>query len=169
MRKRTDPNEVFLFETHAEMVLYDKHQKEKCRTKISLSDVDSIQVCKWYYTEWGYTRGHLPDGKQVFLHRVLLPPEKGSFVDHINQDKLDNRRENLRLCSKAQNSMNRVPQSNSSTGISGVSFDKKRSKYKAHIKVKGKQLWLGHFVELTDAVIARKEAEQLYFGDFACS
>lgn len=73
---------------------------------------------------------------------VLNNPE--ILIDHINMNKLDNRKENLRTANKAQNSMNRETQSNNTQGFRGISFDKRRSKFRAYIKVNGKQIALGY-------------------------
>lgn len=167
MRKRFDPNEIIVKETYAELVLYHKDQTERTRTLISLEDVEKVSKERWFVTEYNYARCCLKEtGKYTFLHRFLLNIPDDIFVDHINQNKLDNRRENLRTCNYSQNGMNRGLQSNSTTGYKGVNFDKRRSLYRAHIKLNGKQTHLGYFEKIEDAVKARREAEPEYFKEF---
>ncbi|NDZ93318.1 HNH endonuclease [Streptomyces sp. SID6673] len=67
---------------------------------------------------------------------------KDEFVDHINGDKLDNRRENLRLVSKAQNGWNRKPPRDNKSGYTGVHFDVCRSRWMAYINVNGQRFYV---------------------------
>ena len=95
------------------------------------------------------------------------PLEK--LVDHIDGDKSNNKINNLRLASKSENGRNRVNlPSNNTSGVIGVCWDKKAKKWKAFIMINGKQKHLGYFINIEDAIKARKEAEIKYFGDFRC-
>ncbi len=98
------------------------------------------------------------------LKRRLEPQEQ---VDHINRDSLDNRRKNLRLATNVQNGQNRSKQRNNTSGYKGVSWDKARGRWRAFIQVGGTHKTLGRFDEMHDAVKARRDAEILYFGEFA--
>ena len=95
------------------------------------------------------------------LHRYLLNPPKGLTIDHINRNPLDNRRCNLKICTQFENNQN---QSHNTSGKVGVSYFKKDNKYKAYIKVNGKQISLGMYKDFKDAVKARIKAEKKYFG-----
>ncbi|WP_411800508.1 HNH endonuclease [Cupriavidus respiraculi] len=89
-------------------------------------------------------------------------------VDHINHDTLDNRRINLRICTKSQNQWNRRVGANSSTGVKGVSHVKSRGKYRAEIRVFGKRIHLGWFDQIDDAAYAYRQAARIHFGEFCC-
>lgn len=136
---------------------------------VDADDIERIKICTWYKDESrGYIKGTLK-GKNISLHRFLLGYPNG-IVDHINRDKNDNRKDNLRVCSITESNWNRGAQRTNRSGIKGVSFcpsrDRKR-KYKAQINVEGKRIQLGWFMTADEAQTAYKEAEQKYYGEFA--
>jgi hypothetical protein len=100
-----------------------------------------------------------------FLHRIIMDDPEGQFIDHINRDPLDNRRDNLRIVTRQENNMNLSMKKTNKSGITGVCRDKK-NKWRAQIKYKNKTIYLGIFEKLEDAGKARKDAEMKYFGDF---
>lgn len=97
-----------------------------------------------------------------FLHHLIIgtPLVKGIEVDHINRDRLDNRKANLRVISKADNSRNRSTPSNSSTGYIGVSYYQKygAKPYRAHITFRGRKISLGLYKTAKEASEARTRA-----------
>lgn len=101
--------------------------------------------------------------KIIFLHRYIMNCPKGMYVDHINHNTLDNRKENLRITTNANNLRNGNIRKNNTSGVNGVYYDKKRKKYVAGIKVDYKKVHLGYFKKLEDAIKIRKEAEKLYW------
>lgn len=98
------------------------------------------------------------------LSRALTPTE---YVDHVNGNRLDNRRVNLRVASKLENARNCKRYKNNSSGYKGVRFAKKHQKWQARIRVEGKLLHLGLADTPEAAYEIYKEAAQLYFGEFA--
>jgi len=98
------------------------------------------------------------------LHRWIMNPPEGMQVDHINRNPLDNRRNNLRICTPAENYRNKSTNSNNTSGATGVT--RSLSKWKAFIRADGKNKYLGTFENIEDAIIVRKEAEIKYFGEF---
>jgi hypothetical protein len=105
--------------------------------------------------------------KHILLHRYIIKATDSDLVDHISGDKLDNRISNLRLCNPQQNSMNRGMQSNNTSGVAGVYFNNKTAKWCAQIKIDRKPYHLGSFSDKEEAIKARKEAEEEYFGEYA--
>lgn len=87
-------------------------------------------------------------------------------IDHINGDKTDNRIKNLREATNAQNGKNLKLSAKNTSGICGVSFDRQTGKWRATIKVDGKQRCLGRWVVFDDAVNARRVAEETCFGEW---
>ncbi len=106
-------------------------------------------------------------GKTVFMHRMILPPPKGMFVDHINHNGLDNQRNNLRICDASQNQQNRGKNKSNLTGYKGVSWDKTRNKWKAQIMINRKQLCIGRYKTAEEAAHAYDKAAKELHGEFA--
>lgn len=110
--------------------------------------------------------------RKVLMHRIIMGAKRGELVDHVNGDSLDNRRTNLRLCTVAQNGMNRRKQRTRAATASrfkGVSWDRSNGIWRARIVLKGKQHSLGNFRVEDDAARAYDAAAKEHFGAFACT
>lgn len=117
----------------------------------------------------GYRIGAL-DYKMLKAHRVVWALVHGRWpegeLDHINRIRDDNRVENLREASPAQQRRNMSKHKSNTSGVTGVSFDKARNLWRAHIWEHNKQVYLGRFATQENAVAARKEAMSRYgYGD----
>ncbi len=107
--------------------------------------------------------------KKIRLHREIMNAKDDQMIDHINGNKLDNRKCNLRFCNPSQNNANRKKQSFNKIGLKGVSYttDNNSNKYRARIGYRGKDVWIGTFDNSIDASNAYdKKAIELY-GEFA--
>lgn len=117
----------------------------------------------------GYLRVGLK-GKRYYAHRVIFTMFKGympQFVDHINNDRSDNRIENLREATNKENNRNRGKVVRTSSKYKGVSWRKDRCKWSAKIKMNGKSKSLGcYFSEESAALAYNREAVKM-FGEFA--
>lgn len=103
--------------------------------------------------------GYVLLGNHRRLHTYINNTPKGFHTDHINGDKLDNRRGNLRTATGSQNGLNRhVLNKNNISGFSGVHYDKSRGLWMSSIKLNRKIIQLGRFTRIEDAVIAREAA-----------
>lgn len=100
------------------------------------------------------------------LHRHLANPPPDLCVDHINGDPLDNRRENLRVCTHQQNMWNRKTHAHSSTGVKNVAYERGRG-YRAYITHNGKRRWLGRRSTAAAAHELYVEEARRLFGEFA--
>jgi len=108
------------------------------------------------------------NGKTYRAHHLVWLWHHGVFpdtiVDHINQNKSDNRIENLRLSDPTLNNLNRSTGSNNTSGYKGVSYVKRINKYQATITVKGKLYRLGQYKTFEEAKYARISAEEEYLN-----
>jgi hypothetical protein len=101
----------------------------------------------------------------VSLHRLIVGAGHGLFVDHKNRDILDNRRCNLRTCTKAENNRNAVRAVTNETGYRGVK--RKGNRYEAQITVDYRKVSLGHFGTAKEAAEAYDRAALEMHGAFA--
>ena len=162
-RTLRDGNEIICRGNKGFIVLRDRKQKVVGRAIIDRSLVARVKNIKWSLGNCGYAiTGHLRNGSRL-LHRFLFG-KKGYEIDHINRNRLDNRKVNIRHCSRSQNMFNKTKQNNNSTGVLGVYFDKSRGKYAAEIKAYGVKKFLGRFNTLKEAKEKRIAAEREYFG-----
>lgn len=133
----------------------------------------------WFFDKWLWVASWHQDSKcfyvkrsvnwphhhMLYLHRELLSARKGQEVDHVNHNGLDNRLENLRIVTRAQNMMNR----RSIHGVSqfkGVSWHEKAKKWRANIRL-GRQQHLGFFSSEIEAALAYNKAARELFGPYA--
>lgn len=152
-----DKNEIRIEGEIAYIELYDKSYNVVALAMIDAEDVDKVKYSKWRLNCNGYVIStNKFDGKTTFLHRRILN-NTNQFVDHINGNVLDNRKQNLRLVTKSQNQMN--------VNYKGVSKTK-NDKHYAHIKIKGKAINLGVYVDEEEALYARYFAEKLLFKEY---
>lgn len=107
-------------------------------------------------------------GKRVYLHKFILGIDDKRIVDHINHDKLDCRKSNLRVATRGQNEANKGLLKNNTSGYKGVSYHKRDKKWRAQIGFEGKKIYLGAYNTPEEAFAAYAEASLLYFGQFAC-
>lgn len=138
--------------------------------EILLDDEDYNKIQKDFNNlNWSITKNHnglyaqkRVNKKNIYLHRYIMNNPNG-IVDHINHNTLDNRKENLRITNNANNLRNGNIRKNNKSGINGVYYDKKRNKYSASIKVNYKNIFLGRFKTLEEAIKIRKQAELKYW------
>jgi hypothetical protein len=111
------------------------------------------------------------DYKRYYAHRLAWLYMTGEWpaaqIDHINMDRADNRWDNLRLATKSQNMSNRGAQSNNTSGIKGVDWDRARIKWRAQICASGRRVCLGRFDTREEAQAAYVIAVEKYHGGFA--
>lgn len=130
------------------------------RAKVSASDFESFSRFPWRQNHHGYAAFRkgtaLKDEKTYLMHREILSAKPGQIVDHINGDRLDNRRENLRLTDRSKNMMNRQ------VGARGV--HKSGSTWVARIGFKMERIYIGRFKTKAEAKTAYTAKAKELFG-----
>lgn len=134
-------------------------------------DYKYLMQWKWYYDNGyavrnDYTNGHT----RVRMHRVVL--ERMGFKDfpdsdHINRNRLDNRRGNLRAVVRSQNIYNSSKRKDNTSGYKGVSWHRRHKKWYSTIMLNGKHHYLGQFDDKVEAAQAYNEAAKECHGKFA--
>lgn len=109
------------------------------------------------------------DGSHYMAHRLAWLITHGSWpreqIDHVDEDKFNNRLDNLRPASDRQNKQNvSVPYRNNKSGFQGVNFHKRHQKFQAQIQVDGRKIHLGYFDTPEKAHEAYAEAKRTHHG-----
>ena len=136
-----------------------------------LDDFEKVKNYKWLinkYKRWKKEYLYVVNPEIGFMHRLIMNPEKGKVVDHIDgcNTTLDNRKSNLKICSIKENVRKSELSKNNTSGHIGVCWNKAANKWMAFIMVDRKFKNLGYFFDIEEAVNAREKAEQLYFGEY---
>lgn len=108
-------------------------------------------------------------GNGTYLHRAVMGDAGDRSVDHVNHNGLDNRRENLRLATRAQNSVNQRKRKGTTSQFVGVSYASWRNRWAANLCVNGVNKRLGLFKTEEEAASAYRVAAAKAYGDFAAS
>lgn len=132
---------------------------------VDIVDYEKIKNICWLKNENGY----IISGNGDRLHRIVTGCPDDKLVDHIGGEatRNDNRKSNLRIATPSQNSQNSCLHSNNTSGYTGVTWDKKNCKWIAQIKFNYKNIFLGRYVDIDDAIRARRNAEEEYFGEWS--
>ena len=160
-KTRFDKNKIIIHDNYAEIVLLNKDGEECGRALIDLEDVDKVKDIKWYLSH-GYAKN---SNSNLLIHRLVMDCPDDKVVDHINHNRLDNRKSNLRICTHQQNMMNSGKRQ-SNTGYTGVYWFDVTGKYVVKIGLNKKSIHIGYFDTLEQAIEARKQAEIEYFGEY---
>lgn len=104
--------------------------------------------------------------RRLYLHRIVTNAPRGLEVDHINGDRLDNRRENLRLVPHRLNQKNIGLNRKNTSGVKGVYWERTRNKWHAQISVENRIIFLGRFDTLEEGKAAYAAASKKYHGEY---
>lgn len=167
------------FEIHGDTTIIFLNRKDGTILK-TLIDTDDLAIVDGYKGTWFahrdpktnyfYPRMTIWDGnrnKAVILHRIIMNAPKGTHVDHINHDTLDNRKSNLRIVTCAQNLQNQLGHKNSKSGIRGVSWSSLHKKWRCHATLNGKSYFLGLFKDIKEAekIVSKWRKENMPFSE----
>ena len=145
-------------DSFVQVFYYDYKGCSKGSFIIDKTDFDLIKDYTWSKTKQGYFGCHRLD---IALHDFLISPQEGYEVDHVNRLRFDNRRANLKLCTRSENQYNRNIQANNTSGLVGVSYNKKHKNWRGQLKHKQVQ-YCEAFSTKLDAAIYRRRLELEY-------
>jgi hypothetical protein len=138
-----------------------------CKDKVILidkGDLKKISMCGWHIGSGGYGLVKNKKYEGLMHHFIMGKPPKNMVTDHINRNKLDNRKCNLRIVPHYINTRNTGNHRTNTSGFKGICWCKKDKRFKAKLSVNNKTINLGQFKDIQDAVKARKEGELKYWG-----
>ena len=104
------------------------------------------------------------ENKKVIIHWIIMDEK---WCDHIDRDPFNNRKDNLRKTNRTENNRNHSIGKNNTVGIIGIYWNKRNNNWRSSITVNRKRIELGSYKNKDDAIFARLQAEQKYFGEFA--
>ena len=137
---------------------------------IDNKDFKYLNQFKWYLNDGGYAIRSVYiklsvgkyTSKHIRMHKEINQTPDGFDTDHINKNKLDNRRDNLRTVTRSQNKINVGLNANNKSGYKGIYWDKFTNKWRAEIKINYKKINLGRFINIGEAITVRGKAERIY-------
>lgn len=133
-------------------------------------DFEKIKYYSWYASYNTKLRGYYAmtqiKNKTIYMHRLIMGFPDNLDIDHINKNTLDNRKENLRICTRSQNQCNRPKASHNKSGYKGVWYDKPRQKWHAEIQFNNKKKHLGRFETAEEAALYRDAVALQLHGEF---
>lgn len=133
---------------------------------IDSDDCDRVAETNWHFHHSGYALRHRNNEKKQYMHRFIMGEPVGFLVDHINGNKLDNRKSNLRICTVHQNQMNQHVRARGTSHYKGVRL-RQSGRWAAYIKAWNKTYWLGTYDTEIEAAMAYNEKARELHGEFA--
>ena len=139
-------------------------------------DFEKVSKYKWYLSCIGNIvrnrkyKNKIPDNLPINISGIILGKKKGLFIDHVNRDKFNNCKSNLRYCTITQNNFNRGIKKDNTSGYKGIYWHKLKNlkgKWRARISINNKRFHLGLFDDIKKAVKVYNKACKKYHGDFA--
>lgn len=172
-RTVNDPNEIRIYDDYAEFDTYNIKGEVNGTFKIDLNMITFIKTHKIHKHKDGYACYKYKDNngqiKNMRLHRYIMnvhnSKDKTIIVDHINRNKQDNRKCNLRLVTFKDNTINTGLFSTNTSGHKGISWNKQRNIWEVYIHKNNKKIGLGYYTNYDRAIQVREIAEIMYFGN----
>ncbi len=141
--------------------------KRKWQVMVDDEDYEWLRQYEWQVDRHNSVKTHAPGMKGKLIHRLILNAPEHLEVDHIDGNRLNNQRSNLRLATSSQNKMNRGPRKDNTSGYKGVSWHSQRLKWTARVKAGQKYIHLGLFDSKEAAALAYNSAARQLHGEYA--
>lgn len=134
-----------------------------------LDDYNKIKNYTWYINKDGYVFAYSDNKNKVSMHRIVMNCNDDKEVDHIygKPFRHDNRKAKLRIVEHFENMINKGLRSDNKYGATGVWYREDLNKWRASLQYNKKIIDLGSYETFDDAIKARKEAEEKYFGEYS--
>lgn len=134
-------------------------------------DFEFLDQWNWRLSTSGYFIHSVVGKKAIIMHRLILQKHNlykyGLEVDHINRNRIDNRKENLRMCTSSQNKGNVGPLKSNKTGYKGVAWKRLRNQWEVHISFNKKYMFLGYFNDPKEAGDAYIKKHKELYGEYS--
>lgn len=146
--------------SYCEVTILGKYGEKKGVALVDASDKESISKYKWCYNHGYavYQKHRAKKASRITMHGLIMGKKKGYEIDHINRNKMDNRRCNLRFATRSENTINKE--------FVGVSFYTRVGKWAVQIRKNGKRYWGGYFTDKKEALEQRTKMEKLLYPSF---
>lgn len=130
-------------------------------------DFEWLNQWKWCCSGNGAVHRNIGGQKRQYMHRLIMNNPERQVIDHINGNRLDNQRNNLRSCSQQENTFNGKTRKNNRSGYKDIWWDMQRKKWFVQIMRDGKKYSIGRFIKLEEAIEARNRELYELHGDFS--
>lgn len=158
-----DANEYEIDGDRVWIYCFNRRNEISAKFCIDLQDLDRVIAHKWRFWKGRIFTGN---AKPTSITSFLLEPAANVVIDHIDNNPLNNCRNNLRATTQANNLLNKSLLSNNTSGVAGVSWDTERKKWAVEIRMNGIRCHLGRWSNINDAVYCRYYAETRLFKEF---
>lgn len=130
---------------------------------VDLADYNRLSKYSWSLNNYGYVRARVNTNGVItypMMHRMIMGEvPQGLEIDHIDKNKLNNTRDNLRIVTRLDNMHNRPKSRKNTSGVTGVSWYSCKQKWVAVIHVNNRKINLGSYHSKEEAIAARRAAE----------
>ncbi|WP_317818524.1 HNH endonuclease [Clostridium tetani] len=161
-----DKNEIIKSDEFAIVITRDNRYRINGKYIIDIEDVPKVENIRRRPDSKGYAHNNSNKNKTIYMHRIIMDCNEG-FVDHINKNKYDNRKQNLRMVTSQENSFNSSKRKDNASGVVGVSYSKRLNKWRSRIVINYKEKHLPTSSSFDEAVKARLKGEALYFKTYS--
>lgn len=166
-----DKNDFIIYDDYIEIIIYNNKNEPVNKTIIDKEDLELIKDYKLHSDGHGYVKWakYINNKKHVgLLHRLILNiTDENIIIDHINRNRSDNRKQNLRIVNECDNRKNHNMYSNNTSGFNGIWWNKRNNNWCVEIRYDKTKVHLGSFTSIDNAIIARELGELKFFKEFS--